>query len=490
MEKRIWFLVRLFGVALIVTLLASACAPNMKYVGQMTQTAGMDMSTQAANQPGLVRGKNAALGAPTRTFTLKTGVAQGKFAFTGVGGTIDGKINPDLQVEPGEVVEITLNNGDGMLHDLTIPDLGAGTDQISQKGSQSSLTFKATSEGVYAYFCSLPGHRAAGMEGKLIVGKAAPQAAVPGADTSVVRSPDDLPGPVNRSTAQTVRVDLETQEVQARLADGVSYTYWTFNGKVPGPFIRVRVGDTVEVHLKNSASSSMSHSIDLHAVTGPGGGAVMSQAPPGGENTFTFKALNPGAFIYHCATPMVAEHIANGMYGMILVEPEGGLPKVDREFYVMQGEIYTTQKMGAQGMDTFSEDKLMNETPEYFVLNGSVGGLTTAHPLKAKVGETVRIFFGDGGPNFTSSFHVIGEIFDRVYDQGSLTSAPLTNVQTTLVPAGGAAVVEFTTHVPGRYILVDHSLTRMERGLMGWLLVDGPADKSIYDGKTTPGSGH
>lgn len=307
---------------------------------------------------------------------------------------------------------------------------------------------------------------------------------------SVVRDPADLPGPLTRSTPEKVRVDLETSEVEARLADGVTYKFWTFNGKVPGPFIRVRVGDTVEVHLKNAATSLMGHSVDFHAVTGPGGGAVSTQTKPGGETTFTFQALNPGLFVYHCATPMVAQHIANGMYGMILVEPESGLPRVDREFYVMQGEIYTAEKMGQQGQDTFSTDKLLDEKPEYFVLNGAVGGLTKEHPLTAKTGETVRIFFGDGGPNYISSFHLIGEIFDRVYDQGSLTSAPLTNVQTTLVPAGGATVVELQLLVPGRYVLVDHALSRMQRGEMGYLVVDGPENKAIYDGAVLPGSGH
>jgi nitrite reductase (NO-forming) len=326
------------------------------------------------------------------------------------------------------------------------------------------------------------------MPAKDAAAAAAPTSVV--AQNSIVRAPDDLPGPLNRSTPETVRVDLETVEVQARLADGVSYTYWTFNGKVPGPFIRVRVGDMVEVHLKNAKNSMMSHSVDFHAVTGPGGGAVMTQTPPGGETSFTFQALNPGLFVYHCATPMVADHIAMGMYGMILVEPEGGLPKVDREFYVMQGEIYTAEKMGTKGLNTISMDNLLDERPTYFVLNGAVGGLTTEHPLKAKVGETVRIFYGDAGPNFTSSFHVIGEIFDRVYNQGSLTSAPLTNVQTTLVPAGGATMVEFQTQVPGRYLLVDHSLSRMERGLMGYLLVDGDPHPEIYNGTNTPGSGH
>jgi len=274
------------------------------------------------------------------------------------------------------------------------------------------------------------------------------------------------------------------------LADGVTYDYWTFNGKVPGPFFRVQVGDTVEVHLKNDSSSLMSHSVDFHAVTGPGGGAVYSNAAPGKESVFTFKALVPGLYVYHCATPMVAEHIANGMYGMILVEPEGGLPKVDREFYVMQGEIYTTGKFGDKGLQMPDINKLMNETPEYYVLNGSVGALTTNHPMKANVGETIRIFFGVGGPNKTSAFHMIGEIFDRVYNLGSITTPPMTGVQTTLVPPGGATIVEVHLQVPGRYIILDHAISRMQRGLAGYLLVDGPAAPEIFNGTPMPGSGH
>lgn len=314
------------------------------------------------------------------------------------------------------------------------------------------------------------------------------QAPVP--TTRVNRAPDDLPAPITRTTSEKVRVDLETVEVEAQLKDGVSYRFWTFNGKVPGPMIRVRVGDTVEVHLKNAMDSTMRHSVDFHAVTGPGGGAVSTQTQPGQETMFTFKAMNPGLYVYHCATPMVAQHIANGMYGMILVEPEGGLEKVDREFYVMQGEIYTADAFGTSGHQKMSSDKLMAEAPEYYVFNGAVDALTTDHPLTAKVGETVRIFFGVGGPNKVSSFHVIGEIFDRVYDQGSLTAAPLTDVQTTLVPAGGATVTEFTLQVPGRYILVDHSLSRMERGLSGYLMVEGDANHDVFDGATTAGSGH
>jgi nitrite reductase (NO-forming) len=251
----------------------------------------------------------------------------------------------------------------------------------------------------------------------------------------------------------------------------------------------VRVGDTVELTLKNREDSLMTHSIDLHAVTGPGGGAAVTQVLPGEEKSFTFKALNPGLYVYHCATPMVAHHMASGMYGLILVEPEGGLPPVDREFYVMQGEIYTTGNLRAAGHHDISIEKLMNESPDYVVLNGAVGALTEEFPLLAEVGETVRIFYGVGGPNLTSSFHVIGEIFDRVYDQASLTSAPLTNVQTTTVAPGGATMVEFKVEVPGRYLLVDHALSRLERGLVGFLEVTGPENHDIFHGEASGDTG-
>ena len=316
----------------------------------------------------------------------------------------------------------------------------------------------------------------------------APQAPTTGVD--IVRDPIDLPAALEPREPQTVRVDLEAVEVEGQLADGTTFTYWTFNGAVPGPFIRIRLGDTIEVHMKNSTTSTMNHSVDFHAVTGPGGGAAMTQTEPGKETMFTAKALNTGLFVYHCATPMVANHISNGMYGLILVEPEGGLPPVDREFYVMQGDIYTTGAFGDKGLQTTDTTKLLNEDPDYIVFNGAVGALTDQKPLKANVGETVRIFFGVGGPNLTSSFHVIGEIFDRVYDQASLTSAPLTDVQTTLVPPGGATMVEFKLEVPGRYILVDHALSRLQRGLAGFIIVEGPEAPEIFNGTPMPGSGH
>ena len=241
----------------------------------------------------------------------------------------------------------------------------------------------------------------------------------------IAENPENIPPPITRREPETVRVDLETVELEAHLDDTSTFRFWTFNGKVPGPFVRVRVGDTVEVHLKNHESSYMFHNVDFHAATGPGGGAGATTAAPGEERSFTFKALNPGIYVYHCAVPPVAMHIAAGMYGLILVEPEEGLPPVDREFYVMQGEIYTEEPFGNGGLLTESYDKLINERPEYFVFNGHVGAITDHYPLKAKVGETVRIYFGVGGPNFTSSFHVIGEIFDKAYQLGSVTSEPM-----------------------------------------------------------------
>ena len=296
----------------------------------------------------------------------------------------------------------------------------------------------------------------------------------------IARDPADLPPAIGKRAPQRVKVDLDTIEVTGKLADGSTYRYWTFNQKVPGLFIRVRVGDTVEVHLHNEADSTMMHNVDIHAVTGPGGGSVATETAPGDAHSFTFTAIKPGLFVYHCAVPMAAQHIANGMFGMILVEPEGGLPQVDHEYYVMQSEIYTEQKLGTKGELTESYDKLLDEKPEYFVLNGAVGALTKGKALKAKVGETVRIFFGNAGPNLTSSFHVVGEMFDHVYREGSLSSPPARDIQTTTVPPGGAAVVDLKLDVPGHYMLVDHALSRAARGLSGNLDVTGPSNPDVY----------
>jgi nitrite reductase (NO-forming) len=467
-------------VALVVTVSRVSFGAQHDMHAQAKPGSGIKAPAADAStaRPKMSRQSPAAEYTPTVRLALRTnGVA-----FVGASGDIEGVTNPTLRVNEGAIVQVTLVNADGIEHDVAFPDFHASTDKVNRRGASSVTVFRADKAGEFDYYCTLPGHRQAGMAGKIIVGGVkGPVVALP-PSVSVARDPVDLPGPVASSAPRTVSVELEAVELVGKLANETTYTYWTFNGKVPGPFIRVRQGDTVELSFKNRQDSRMIHSVDLHAVTGPGGGAVMTQTHPGDAKSFRFKALNPGVFVYHCATPMVANHISSGMYGLILVEPPGGLPKVDHEFYVMQGEIYTDRAFGQRGHDEFSVDKLLAERPEYYVFNGAVGALTAEHPMKARVGDTVRIFFGVGGPNATSSFHVIGEIFDRVYAEGAMGSSIATNVQTTMVPAGGAAIVEFKLDVPGRYILVDHSLSRLERGLAGFLIVEGAENRDVFHG--------
>jgi nitrite reductase (NO-forming) len=299
---------------------------------------------------------------------------------------------------------------------------------------------------------------------------------------ATLTSPPNVPPPTNRTKPARVVVNLTVKEVVLPMADGAQYTYWTFGGTVPGSFIRVRQGDLVEFHLQNDATSTMPHNIDLHAVTGPGGGAPASFTAPGHASTFSFKALNPGLFVYHCATAPVPLHVANGMYGMILVEPPDGLAPVEHEYYVMEGDFYTKGKYHDKGLQAFDMQKGIEARPTYVVFNGAEGSLLGDKALKAYVGDTVRIYFGVGGPNLTASFHVIGEIFDKVYFEGG--SSFQDNVQTTMVPAGGSAIVELKVQVPGDYPIVDHSLFRaFNQGAVGMLKVKGPEDKLVYSGK-------
>ena len=299
---------------------------------------------------------------------------------------------------------------------------------------------------------------------------------------AVLTSPPNVPPAVKRNFPAKVIVDLEVKEVDLEIAEGVTYTFWTFGGTVPGSFIRVRQGDTVEFHLKNHPSSKMPHNIDLHGVTGPGGGAASSFTAPGHQSQFTFKALNQGVYVYHCATAPVGMHVANGMYGLILVEPPEGLSPVDHEYYVMQGDFYTVGKYREKGYQAFDMQKAIDENATYVLFNGSESALTGPRALQAQVGQHVRLFVGNGGPNLISSFHVIGEIFDKVQYEGGTRFQE--NVQTTLIPAGGAATVEFHTEVPGNYILVDHSIFRaFNKGALALLEVKGDLRSDIYSGK-------
>lgn len=308
-----------------------------------------------------------------------------------------------------------------------------------------------------------------------------PAGELPVIDAVTTHAPE-VPPAIDRDYPAKVRVKMETIEKTMKMEDGVEYHYWTFDGDVPGRMIRVREGDTVEVEFSNHPSSTVPHNVDFHAATGQGGGAEATFTAPGRTSTFSFKALQPGLYIYHCAVAPVGMHIANGMYGLILVEPKEGLPKVDKEFYIVQGDFYTKGKKGAPGLQPFDMDKAIAEQPEYVVFNGHVGSIAGDNALKAKAGETVRMYVGNGGPNLVSSFHVIGEIFDKVYVEGGKLINE--NVQSTIVPAGGAAIVEFKVDIPGSYTLVDHSIFRaFNKGALGQLKVEGEENPEIMTKK-------
>ncbi|HEZ3974721.1 TPA: nitrite reductase, copper-containing [Neisseria meningitidis] len=308
-----------------------------------------------------------------------------------------------------------------------------------------------------------------------------PSSELPVIDAIVTHAPE-VPPPTDRDHPAKVRVKMETVEKTMKMDDGVEYHYWTFGGDVPGRMIRVREGDTVEVEFSNNPSSTVPHNVDFHAATGQGGGAAATFTAPGRTSTFSFKALQAGLYIYHCAVAPVGMHIANGMYGLILVEPKEGLPKVDKEFYIVQGDFYTKGKKGAQGLQPFDMDKAIAEQPEYVVFNGHVGSIAGDNALKAKAGETIRMYVGNGGPNLVSSFHVIGEIFDKVYVEGGKLINE--NVQSTIVPAGGSAIVEFKVDIPGSYTLVDHSIFRaFNKGALGQLKVEGEENPEIMTQK-------
>ncbi|MFB6107725.1 MAG: copper-containing nitrite reductase [Haloplanus sp.] len=300
----------------------------------------------------------------------------------------------------------------------------------------------------------------------------------------VAADPTDLPDPVDWSEPKHHEVTLEVKEVRAEIEPGVTFDFMTFEGQVPGPMIRVRRGDTVSFTLKNLPENARPHNVDMHAIYGTGGGNVATNAAPGESNAETFTAEYPGAFIYHCAVPNLDMHISSGMFGMILVEPEDGLPSVDREFYLGQHEVYTNRSAGTEGHHSFDLQAMMDETPSYVLFNGEKAPFTPDRygPMQAKRDETVRVYMVTGGPNLTSSFHPIGNVWTKAYPQGALASDPMEYVQTQSVPPGSTFVGEMDLPVPERIKLVDHALSRVARkGLLAEIDVSGEKRSDVFD---------
>ncbi len=300
----------------------------------------------------------------------------------------------------------------------------------------------------------------------------------------VAANPTEIPGPIRRSKPRNHRLRLTTREVRAEIEAGFTFDYMPYNEQVPGPLIRVRQGDRIHLTFENPSESRWPHNVDFHAVYGPGGGSVATTANPGQEKHLAFRTVYPGAFIYHCAVPRLDYHISSGMFGMILVEPPEGLPEVDREFYLGQHEVYTRPSSGEEPHLRFDHERMQREDPAYVLLNGEHRALTPENrgAIQVRTGETARIFFVNGGPNLTSSFHPIGNVWTRVWRDGALASSPERYVQTVSVPPGSCTVAEMEFPVPGQVKLVDHALTRVSRkGMLGLVDVQGEATEDIFE---------
>ena len=264
-------------------------------------------------------------------------------------------------------------------------------------------------------------------------------------------------------------VNLVLKDITVEIAPGVKYAAWAWAGGAPGPVIHVRQGQLVKITLTNSGA--IPHSVDFHAArVAPD--KAFTDVMPGKSVSYTFRANDPGVFMYHCGTKPVLMHIANGMYGAIVVEPPAGvLPKVDKNYVLVASEWYLSSD-GLNAPAQFNMDKAHAHTPDWMTFNGYAGQYVK-HPLTAKPGETVRFWVVDAGPSLDTDFHIVGTLLDRAWVDSGLTNKPLENVQTVAVPAGGGGVFDVKIDEPGLYPFVSHAFAAVDQGQVGLLNVGG-----------------
>ena len=376
-----------------------------------------------------------------------------------------------LMVEAPGLYAVKLVNDGALPHDITFVD---GTRIVANPGAtaEGEVTIPA---GGLSFICSIPGHEAAGMKGAVQIEGAAPAPAadhggpLPVAD--VVADPN-APAPVRydptapeRLAGTVHEITLETLEQEMTVAPGFVQKVWTFGGTVPGPVIRVQVGDTIRIRLKNPATSELPHSVDFHA-SKVAWNDEMTNIMPGEEKIYEWKAEYAGVWMYHCGTAPTLHHIVNGMYGMVIVEPEGGLEPVDQEFVLVQSEWY----LGPQGeVSSLEKAAAAAPAPDFVLFNGVANQYKDA-PIKVATGERVRVYVLNAGPSVDSAFHIVGTIFESVIKEGvALQRGNEGNwgaQAVDLAPAQGA-IVEFTLAEDGLYPIVTHAFNFVGRGALG-----------------------
>jgi nitrite reductase (NO-forming) len=376
----------------------------------------------------------------------------------------------DLTVpEPGRYAVVLANTGQ-IPHDITF---AGGQPAVANAGESVTVEVDVPAEGI-AFICSIVGHEQAGMTGAITIAGATAGGDDHGgpAPTTTVAADPNAPAPVTFDATAPARlpgevhdIELVMTEQEMTVAEGFVQKVWTFGGTVPGPVIRVKVGDTIRVTLKNPIENGLAHSIDFHS-SQVAWNDEMTSINPGEEKVYEWTADYAGVWMYHCGTSPALHHIANGMYGMVIVEPAEGLPPVDKEFALVQSEWYLGEQK--QPID-LTKAMAAAPAPDYVVFNGVASQYVDA-PLQVETGEDVRIFILDAGPSIDSSFHIVGTIFNTVIKEGiTLAKGNAGNwgaQAVDLSPAQGA-IVEFTTAEDGLYPIVTHAFNFVGRGALG-----------------------